>query len=537
MVDSLITDLPACSSVADADIMVVVQGGTTKQAAVSLVRPTVPLSTVVNVLDYWDAGDDTSTIDGHTTRDIIPSIQRAYDASVKVYKHLVLWVPPCDTYGVDAWSMLGSFAPNVYSTGDNVIYLELRFSGAAGKVIPNAATMNTKIAIAAAGPESMPMHFKVSGLFLCGTGAADDVDCIEFMTTGADMLVRLEECIFYGMLVSGEHLLGLSCMGLEMDRVYFHGCGNTSNASLVSIYGGLHGISLKETNVYKWERDVLPFGESSPGAYLDKMGYDPSQYCPFLWLRGDVEENAPRVDVEQCTFSHAGLLGAINADPTADGFYISSIDIDQCYFTQFCRYAVHAVLNVGEVTIRQSRLSHNDGGQDSVKLFDSSSPRLTMIDNVLANSGIRIRAKTGQKAVYIRGNTGDSDSNGGNYDFSGATNVTIDASTTWDAYADSGTAAPAARVPETHIVKSDATDLTLTADLYIYDMLRITGTPGGAFNIIGPNVARTRFTVVNQTASACTIKKTAGTGVVVAANKSAQAYHDGSDYIRLTPDA
>lgn len=90
----------------------------------------------------------------------------------------------------------------------------------------------------------------------------------------------------------------------------------------------------------------------------------------------------------------------------------------------------------------------------------------------------------------------------------------------------------------TSITKSDATDLTLSAAQYANPQIEIGGTPGGAFNIIAPATAGTVFCLVNGTASACTIKKSAGTGVVVAANSTAWVRYStaATDYKRSTAD-
>jgi hypothetical protein len=90
---------------------------------------------------------------------------------------------------------------------------------------------------------------------------------------------------------------------------------------------------------------------------------------------------------------------------------------------------------------------------------------------------------------------------------------------------------------QTSITKNDAADLTLAPAQYANAILYVTGTPGGAYNIVGPNIAQTFFVVINSTASACTIKKSGGAGITVAANRTAQAYHNGTDYIRLTADS
>lgn len=93
------------------------------------------------------------------------------------------------------------------------------------------------------------------------------------------------------------------------------------------------------------------------------------------------------------------------------------------------------------------------------------------------------------------------------------------------------------RLKSAAITKSDATDLTLSAAQYECPILNVSGTPGGNFNLIAPNTADAVFWVRNTTANTCTIKKSGGTGIAIATNKAAQVWHNGTDYVRLTPDA
>jgi len=59
---------------------------------------------------------------------------------------------------------------------------------------------------------------------------------------------------------------------------------------------------------------------------------------------------------------------------------------------------------------------------------------------------------------------------------------------------------------------------------------------GGAAAIIAPQSAGYRYTVVNNTSNALAIKKSGGTGVIIAAGKTASVEYIGSDYMRLTAD-
>jgi len=100
-----------------------------------------------------------------------------------------------------------------------------------------------------------------------------------------------------------------------------------------------------------------------------------------------------------------------------------------------------------------------------------------------------------------------------------------------------GTFSAPFRFAKAAITQNSTADTTLTASQYECPVLEVSGTPGGAFNIIAPNTTNARFEVTNKTPSALTIRRTGGTGVTIAAGKSAIVRHDGSDYIRITPDA
>ncbi len=93
------------------------------------------------------------------------------------------------------------------------------------------------------------------------------------------------------------------------------------------------------------------------------------------------------------------------------------------------------------------------------------------------------------------------------------------------------------RMKSAAITKSDATDHTLTAAQYECPIIKVSGTPGGNFNILGPNTADSVFYIINNTANTLTIKKSGGTGFTIAANKAARAWHNGTDYERLTTDS
>lgn len=86
------------------------------------------------------------------------------------------------------------------------------------------------------------------------------------------------------------------------------------------------------------------------------------------------------------------------------------------------------------------------------------------------------------------------------------------------------------------ISQGSTADNTLAAGTYESVMLTITGTPGGNFNVIGPNQADAFFIVRNTTANICTFKRAGGTGIAIAAGKTAILSHIAGDYVRITPD-
>jgi len=93
------------------------------------------------------------------------------------------------------------------------------------------------------------------------------------------------------------------------------------------------------------------------------------------------------------------------------------------------------------------------------------------------------------------------------------------------------------RLKSSAITQSSTADTTLSAAQYECVCLDVSGTPGGNFNIIAPNTLDSFYIVSNATANTLTIKKSAGTGVAIATNKTAIVRHNGTDYVRVTADA
>lgn len=87
---------------------------------------------------------------------------------------------------------------------------------------------------------------------------------------------------------------------------------------------------------------------------------------------------------------------------------------------------------------------------------------------------------------------------------------------------------------ETIDFENGHTDITLSATQKKALLLRVVQADQAA-NIIGPAEARL-YAVRNESGSAITIKKAAGTGIAIANGKTALVFYNGSDYIRLTAD-
>ena len=82
------------------------------------------------------------------------------------------------------------------------------------------------------------------------------------------------------------------------------------------------------------------------------------------------------------------------------------------------------------------------------------------------------------------------------------------------------------------------TDWTLNPASEAKYMYLTASSASSSCNIIAPDVQGTIYIVRNTTyAATITIKKTAGTGIAIAAGKTAAVIHNGSDYVRLWADA
>lgn len=87
----------------------------------------------------------------------------------------------------------------------------------------------------------------------------------------------------------------------------------------------------------------------------------------------------------------------------------------------------------------------------------------------------------------------------------------------------------ALRLGASSINKTDATDLTLGAEAAT-PSLYFHGTPGGAFNVIGPNDDGSMYFVYNNTPSTLTFKKTGGSGVALTTGQKGILVHSNGDY-------
>lgn len=546
-----VTSFPAATAVTDDDLVPVVDspGGTptTKKSTFSIIwnwiitkLGMVGGSGLVNVMDYWQAGDGSPSLTTYgpggtavTTKNISLAFERAYDAKIVTKQASGIYIPPCADYGVQAWSFKESKTYVLDSfSGDEVHVFNVVGCGEASKIIVDSTGTGIvdKFYFAAAGPSGMPCLMVFKNLFVCGDNTKTD-DCLSVFHTSVDMEVTFEDCVFYN--VQGNSATQGGCvygdaMGITFRRSYFHSCTNShasGDGGVVSVGTGTFGALFEHCNWYAWERQKNPFG----GTNYDK-GSLVSNVSVVL-LGGGLASTAYTLTTAtfvHCTWAENGRWGAVLANGS---LYTDVVKFNQCNIYANSRKLFEARSKVNHTIIEGCQLQHNGSGDASIRLMDATCRRLTLRNNTADGAHIIIRADTGQEEVIIENCIG------GAYILDGITHLSISPGTTWDSFTSSTTPSSAARVPQTAITKSDATDLTLTATQYQYDLLNLTGTPGGAFNIIGPNIARQRFTVLNQTNQACTLKKSGGTGVTIAANKCAQVFHNGSDYIRLTSDA
>jgi hypothetical protein len=80
-------------------------------------------------------------------------------------------------------------------------------------------------------------------------------------------------------------------------------------------------------------------------------------------------------------------------------------------------------------------------------------------------------------------------------------------------------------------------DITLSTAERQADIIKITGTGDGGFNLIFNVDTIKTYLIDNQTGQACTCKNAAGTTIVVATTKRAILWNDGTDIVRISADA
>lgn len=83
-----------------------------------------------------------------------------------------------------------------------------------------------------------------------------------------------------------------------------------------------------------------------------------------------------------------------------------------------------------------------------------------------------------------------------------------------------------------HDYQSAVLDWTLSTNEQKCMLLKFTNS-GGAVNIIAPNISGLVYVINNKTANNATIKKSGGTGVTIATNKTCLVMHNGTDYIKI----
>jgi hypothetical protein len=384
------------------------------------------LSTLrINVMDYWLPADGSPVIDGHTTRNIGPAVNRAYLATVALSRALTLWIPPASLYGVEAYSW--DAAETLQLATDNDWTLEIEGSGQSSIIICDSTTtgVSEKLIVAGAGPQSMSTLFVYRNIFWMGDSTVTN-DCISVLRTSLDISVMIDRCQFYALQSNDPAgVLQLNAMNLHVRETFIHGCGNSDpTKAIVSFQSGIFGATFEQVYWYPSEHLVNPFG----GPVFDKATgvgvIGPAAPAFGLWVRGDALANAPRVVLDQCIGGGNGLNGLILADPGAD--FIKSIEFYQCQIRDNCKRTIRAVANVLAIVLNQTTVRHNFAALPTIALEAASCERLTIEDVTFSHNLLQIDANTGQTAVVVRKSTG------GDYDLANALDVDIDANSTFD---------------------------------------------------------------------------------------------------------
>lgn len=384
-------------------------------------------STVVNIMDYYQSGDGAPTVDGLTTKNIGPAFGRAYAATVGLHKHLTLWIPPCDAYGVQACSW--EEAQTINTQTDNLWSLRILGSGQSAIIIPTqSGGLNDKLSVLGVGPAGQPIRFYYEDMFWRGD-STKTTDCNTVLATTADVSVRVKNCFFYGVEGNASGLLTLDCNDLHVADVNFCGCGNAgaafgTDSAMISFYSAIFGAHFERVFMFPAEHTlssvtVGPFGEV---AFTKNTAA-----CWGIWPRGDDPTHAPTIHLRQCVFGEVSY-GAVRVDPdTGAGFGVESVTLDRCVFHSSVQRAIKAVSTVKRVTLVDCLLEHNYAAVPSVEMAASTCEMLVLERNRATHDLIQYRAQTGQK-VIVRDNVG------GDLGVLGAKQVTVDEMSTFDIF-------------------------------------------------------------------------------------------------------
>lgn len=381
---------------------------------------------VVDVMANYQDSDGAPTRNGHTTKEIGFAIERSYNAALAVArpKHMTLKIPPADQHGVDGYTWDHPVTINTQT--DKQWTIEIVGSGQASKIIPGHTALDDKLTISAGGPETQPGIVIYRDMFWVGDKSTTS-DCASLLKTSADLTVVVEDCLFYGILANGSSgFLQVDSDNLTMRRVFLNGCGNTdATKARISVDSGFWGMLFEQVQSTGSEHATDPFGDST----FEKSSSYP---CYDVWLKGDDPSHPPvAAKFSQCIFGGTSSSGAVLADPTSG--YIESVHFDQCVVRDSCYRTIKATANVGRVILDGCILSHNDGAVPSIALEASTCKRLIVKRTHATHSGIVVNANTGQRSITIE------DSDGGTWDCSGAGSITIDESSSFDAFTGTAT--------------------------------------------------------------------------------------------------
>ncbi len=369
----------------------------------------------VDVMDYWEAGDDEPTIDGRKTIGIAAAMQRAWEAEILTKKRRVIRILPITIYSADYGDAVAYSWNDALSWDCSLVWtFGIRGSGVAAPIIPDrSGGLNDKLTLSNGGAKGMPTLFVYEHMLWVGnetTGVpATDADCISLLKTSAEMQVSYRYNMIYGCQGDGTApgLVDLSCSGAVLEENFFVNCGMNNNESILYFQAGTFGFHMQSTHFYTSKHYV----GGDPGDLVnpfDSEGWTKTDATPW-WMstRGDSDVgHAPFITIKNCTFgSSSGVYGCLLVDP--DGWYVRNVKFIDCWITGNINKVIEARENVDAIEFEGCQIQLN-GAFDIVDLQDPSVKHLTMRKTRImtiggdTNPDSTIAANSGQESVIVQ---------------------------------------------------------------------------------------------------------------------------------------